>query len=83
MGIEAKKKEVLKFDYWSCNICGDMIDAGTAVGSDEFKTQVLVKHIKSHHFDNPALNPNLKDEDLVLYFKGAQLPKTRENEKLI
>lgn len=83
MGIEAKKKEVLKFDYWECKICAEVIDAGTAVGSDEHKTQILVAHVKKNHFDDPNINPKLKDEDLVLYFRGIVPPKVQKNEKLI
>ena len=83
MGLAEKRAEVLKFDYWECKVCSVVIDAGTAVGNDEYKTQVLVKHVKSHHFDDPNINPKLGDDYLVLYFRGIVPPKTQDNEKLI
>jgi hypothetical protein len=71
MGImEERRAEVLKYDYWQCRICSGVIDAGTAVGDDVHKTRVLIAHINDEHRDNPAVDPNLHDDNRVLYFKG-------------
>lgn len=76
------RKNILSFSYWDCKFCGEKIDAGSRVGNDEDKTRILVEHIKDRHFDENNIDPNLADENLVLYFKGQYVQKPTTNVKL-
>lgn len=68
--LDARRKDVLKFDYWMCRLCETKIDAGSAVGSDDEKTSILSDHVHRYHFDDRNIDPNLEDKYLVIYFKG-------------
>jgi len=79
--LEDRRQKVLVYDMWTCKICEERIDANSSVASNEEKTQVLQAHIKQRHKDSSHVDPNMKEEYLVLYFTPYEriIQRNKEN----
>jgi hypothetical protein len=60
--------DVLKYDYWTCKLCDETMDALSKFVSDEQKTNLLVDHIRTRHKNSRDVDQSLDEKYLVLYF---------------
>lgn len=81
--MEDRRKNVMRYDKWTCKLCDEFIQAPPRSLSDERKEQLLVSHIKTRHKDSRDVDYDMKDRFLVLYFSPYTGDVIQPNEKLL
>lgn len=80
--LRQRAAEILKYDIWTCKVCEIKLDIKTNVATIDEKSKFLQQHIRTNHKDSPAVDPDMDDEFLALYFLPANY-EIQKNKKLL